>query len=85
MSKLAHSLQSGMDALDLRRALDGGDTDVVEDFIVSHDVLVSYVCPPIPTQMFDWQAWVDGREEGASGHGPTRLDAVVDLFEKLYY
>jgi hypothetical protein len=41
------------------------------------------VCPPIPTRKFDWQAWVDGNEEGPNGWGETEQEAVDDLLEKL--
>lgn len=39
---------------------------------------------PIPTNHFDWSAWVDGQEEsGIVGYGPTRGDAVTDLLQQL--
>ena len=43
-----------------------------------------YVRPPIPTNRFDWMAFIDGdEEEGPTGRGPTELEAVKDLCEQL--
>jgi len=38
------------------------------------------ICPPIPTRIFDWCAYWDGREEsGQYGWGKTEADAIADL------
>ena len=39
--------------------------------------------PPIPTTAFDWSAWIDGREEWLTGHGPTEDDALRDLLTQI--
>lgn len=45
-------------------------------------IIVTHVCPPIPTRSCDWQATWDGMEEdGPSGHGATRAEAINDLFD----
>lgn len=38
---------------------------------------------PIPTNKFDWSAWIDGQEEWGSGFGPTRDDAIDNLSDLL--
>ncbi len=44
------------------------------------DIITEYVHPPIPCRHYDWQAWVDGREEdGPKGWGRTEQEAVNDL------
>lgn len=45
-----------------------------------YTVRTSFVERPIPTNAFDWQAWLDGcEEEGPVGTGATEADAVADL------
>ncbi len=34
---------------------------------------------PIPDRNHDWDAWIDGDEELGTGHGATKLDAMIDL------
>lgn len=47
------------------------------------DIRTDYWRKPIPTDRFDWEAWVDGREERyGTGFGRTREDAVADLMER---
>jgi hypothetical protein len=46
-------------------------------------IVTEYVCPPIPTTMFDWMAYVEGEEEGPTGRGPTETEALRDLCEQL--
>ena len=49
-------------------------------------VIVSYVCPPIPTRSADWCAYLeqDEGEEGAPcGWGVTKLGALEDLLSQL--
>jgi hypothetical protein len=38
---------------------------------------------PIPVREFDWDAWIDGREEDFTAHGPTQTAAVEELVEKI--
>lgn len=50
-----------------------------------------FVFPPIPDRRFDWTAvdedTYDGAEDSATrnqiGHGPTELDAISDLLERI--
>jgi len=54
-----------------------------------------FVCPPIPTRNYDWQAYVDGtidvcgdpdcgcRSKAIVGTGATEEEAVDDLLEQL--
>lgn len=47
-------------------------------------VAVSHICPPVPSNRFDWAAWDDDKApDGAVGYGPTREAAVSELFEQL--
>jgi hypothetical protein len=47
-------------------------------------IRTNYDWPPIPTKVFDWSAWIDGREEdGPCGHGATEAEAIADLKEQL--
>lgn len=47
-----------------------------------YDVRTSFVEPPIPTNAFDWQAWLDGAEESIPfGTGSTEAKAIADLKE----
>lgn len=39
---------------------------------------------PIPTRKYDYEAWVDGKEEtGPVGYGLTEDAAVEDLLEQI--
>jgi hypothetical protein len=39
--------------------------------------------PPIPIRTSDWSACIDGDEEGLTGWGRTRLEAVENLLAKI--
>ena len=45
------------------------------------NILTKYDPKPIPGRIWDWQAWVDGRDEPGEpmGYGPTREAAIADL------
>lgn len=50
------------------------------------EIVVDFIYPPIPDRRFDWQAVWDGDEPNDNGqmlhgHGPTPLDAIVDLLD----
>lgn len=46
------------------------------------EIRIDYCNPPIPTRKMDWCAHFPNDEgKGPSGFGPTRLDALQDLFE----
>ncbi len=49
-----------------------------------------FVCPPIPTRNYDWQAYVDGTIDGGDpdskaiiGKGATEEEAIADLLEQF--
>jgi hypothetical protein len=43
-------------------------------------IIVSHVCPPIPTNDFDYCACYDGeQEEGIYGYGCTEKEAIKNL------
>lgn len=45
-------------------------------------IIVTHVCPPIPTRSCDWRAHWDGMEEdGPYGDGETREQAINGLFD----
>lgn len=45
-------------------------------------VVTSYICPPIPTNRFDWCAYPEGCEEdGNYGWGATEQEAIENLME----
>lgn len=46
-------------------------------------VVTDYWRKPIPTNKFDWSAWVDGEEERATGYGATEAEAIADLKEQI--
>lgn len=46
-------------------------------------VVTRFEPPPIPVRGFDWHAFIEGDEEGATGYGFTELEAVTELAEKL--
>lgn len=46
-------------------------------------IIAVNVRPPIPVRDFDWVAYVDGQEEGCSGHGATKAGALCDIAEML--
>lgn len=47
-------------------------------------IVTEYVCPPIPTRIFDWVAFIEGDEgDGPTGRGPTEAEALRDLCEQL--
>lgn len=50
------------------------------------EIVLMHVYPPIPIRQFDWQASWDNDEPDddgrmLTGHGPTPLDAIVDLLD----
>ena len=47
------------------------------------DIVTEHIRPPIPVHYFDWQAWVDGEEDGPYGWGRTEQEAVDDLKREL--
>lgn len=48
------------------------------------NIITEYWPKPIPIRNYDWQAWVDGREEsGQVGQGATEDAAVEDLLEQI--
>ena len=48
------------------------------------DIRTAYWRKPIPTDRFDWEAWLDGQEERyGSGFGSTREAAIVELLEMV--
>lgn len=52
--------------------------------INGHRVVLDCVYPPIPTNAFDWCAYLDGQEEnGAYGYGATKAAAIADLLSVL--
>lgn len=48
-------------------------------------ILTSFDYPPIPDRSMDWSAWIDGKEEMATGYGRTKAAAIEDLLEQLEY
>lgn len=48
-------------------------------------IVTQYVRPPVPTNKWDWMAYIEGDEEanGPTGRGPTEADALRDLCEQL--
>ncbi len=47
----------------------------------SMKIIIQPVFPPIPTNSFDWVAYIDGMEEQTQfyGYGRTKEDAVREL------
>jgi hypothetical protein len=49
---------------------------------VADPIRTTFVYPPIPIRLFDWQAVRDGYDLGSPyGHGPTEEAAIADLLE----
>lgn len=46
-------------------------------------IVTTYVRPPVPTNQWDWMAYIEGDEEGPTGRGPTEAEALRDLCEQL--
>ena len=47
-------------------------------------VQTAFADPPIPVRSHDWQAWLDGQEDGgAVGNGATEDAAVADLLAQV--
>jgi hypothetical protein len=46
-------------------------------------IVTEHVCPPVPTAQWDWLAYVEGEEDGATGRGATECEALRDLCEQL--
>jgi hypothetical protein len=56
----------------------------VRRFEESHKVVTEYVYPPIPIRCYDWQATLEGYDEGDPiGQGATEAEAIADLREQL--
>ena len=48
------------------------------------NITTALILPPIPTDQFDWVAYVAGEEESeVCGRGPTEKSALLDLCEQL--
>lgn len=43
---------------------------------------VEYICPPISSRNFDWEAW-DVENQDRVGFGRTKQDAIYDLLLKI--
>ena len=46
-------------------------------------IITRCIMPPIPLRSFDWVAFVDGQEDGPTGHGRSEAEALRDLCEQL--
>jgi hypothetical protein len=47
-------------------------------------IKTSYDFPPVPSNLFDWSAYVDDWSEASPvGHGATEREAVQTLFQTL--
>jgi len=47
-------------------------------------IRTTYICPPVPTRAFDWQATDDDYEPGDPiGYGPTEQAAIEDLKQQI--
>lgn len=47
-------------------------------------IVTEYIPLPVPTDRFDWKAYLDDYEEiGPYGRGPTEAAAIADLREQL--
>ena len=46
-------------------------------------IVTEHICPPVPTAQWDWLAYVEGEEDGATGRGATECEALRDLCEQL--
>jgi hypothetical protein len=50
------------------------------------NVIVSYICPPIPIRSMDWEARMDNHDDNENtmrGHGITKLAAMENLLEQF--
>lgn len=50
---------------------------------MTRPIRTAYDPAAIPCRSLDWTAWLDGREELATGGGPTEAAAVADLLEQI--
>lgn len=71
MSKLTHSTDAGMLAVEIAQQHAQGGSRLV----------TSFVFPPIPMRKFDWCAHYDD-PEGLCGWGETEQEAIADLIEQ---
>jgi predicted RNase H-like HicB family nuclease len=46
-------------------------------------VKTSFSYPPIPSRDWDWVAFIEGEEDGPTGHGETEEGALRMLAEEL--
>ncbi len=47
-------------------------------------IVTTYIHPPIPIRIYDWQATMADYEPGyAIGHGETEQEAIADLLDQL--
>ncbi len=52
--------------------------------MIQHKIVTSVSCPPIPTNKFDWCAYLDGTEEtGRYGWGATEIEAIQALLDLI--
>jgi hypothetical protein len=49
------------------------------------NILTEYVAPPVPSNMYDWMAYIEGELDagGPTGRGPTETEALRDLCSQL--
>lgn len=43
---------------------------------------VEYICPPISSRNFDWEAW-DVNDQNRIGFGRTKQEAIYDLILRI--
>lgn len=48
-------------------------------------ILTTHWPKPIPSNKYDWTAWVDGKEEWYVGYGSTEQEALDDLNNNIGY
>lgn len=49
---------------------------------MNRTIITENIFPPIPMRQFDWVAYFDGEEEGSTGYGATKQEAIDDLLDK---
>ena len=50
------------------------------------NVIVSYICPPIPIRSMDWEARMDNHDDNEDtlrGFGSTKLAAMENLLDQI--
>ena len=54
-----------------------------DEAILNNRIITQHILPPIPDRSHDWMACLYDRDDGPTGFGATKAEAIADLKTQL--